>query len=115
MIVETISDPYEFWNWLKNSDNYSNNFSVEGAKALQSYLDNLSDDCDTKYEFDPIAWCCEFTEYNNVSDAYKEQYGNADDLPESQRRTDKAQQLEWFQDNTQVIEMDNGCIIIQDF
>jgi len=115
-IKQTITDDYHFWTWLKNSDSYGNNFTLEGAKALQAYLDNLSDELEDDIEFDPIAWCVEYTEFANVQEAYDQHYGDASDLPEEQRRTTKEQQLEWFQDNTTVIEVeDSEKIIIADF
>lgn len=115
MIVKTITDDYYFWNWLKKSDSYKNNFSLEGAKALQAWLEEVSEDMAEPMEFDPIAWCVEFTEYESVAEAYREQYGDDSDLPEEQRRTTREQQLEYFNDNTMVIELDNGGIILQDF
>lgn len=115
MIINTITDKYHFWDWLKRSDNYSNNFSLEGAKAVQEYMDNLSDDTGEPMEFDPIAWCCEFSEYDSVQEAYTEHYGDDSDLPEEQRRVDREQQLEYFTDNTTVIELDNGHIILGEF
>lgn len=115
MIVKTITDDYYFWNWLKKSDNYSTSFSLEGAKAVQAYMDELSEETDQPMEFDPIAWCVEFTEYDSVEEAYREHYGDDSDLPEEQRRTTREQQLEYFQDNTTVMELDNGHIIVGEF
>tara|TARA_R100001163_G_C4961186_1_gene124938 strand:+ start:242 stop:607 length:366 start_codon:yes stop_codon:yes gene_type:complete len=39
-------------------------FSIFGLRALFQYLDILSDDSGENIEFDPIALCCEFSEYN---------------------------------------------------
>lgn len=114
-IQQTITDEYHFWDWLRNSDSYSKNFSFEGANAVQDYYDQLSDDLGEDIEFDPIAWCCEWAEYDSVKEAYKELHGDESDLPREQRRTQKAQQLEWFEDNTTVIELDNGHVLIQEF
>lgn len=114
-IVKTITDDYYFWNWMKNSDSYKNNFSLEGAKAVQAYFEELSDELGETIEFDPIAWCCEWAEYDSVKEAYQEHYGDDSDLPRSQRRTQKTQQLEYFEDNTTVIELDNGHVLIQEF
>lgn len=121
MIYKTITDDYEFWDWIKNSGSYSNNFSFEGAKALQAYLDELSDDSGENIEFDPISWCCEYSEYDNALQAYNEYHGvddkgvgtstDDDNTPENAN----AQALEWLQDNTAVIELDNGGIIVQEF
>lgn len=117
-VIETITNEYHFWNWMKQSRSYQNNFSLEGAKAVFNYFDELSDDIGEPIEFDPIAWCVEFSEYDSVKEAYKEHYGDDSDLPREQRRTTKAQQLEYFQDNTtviEVIELDNNHVIIGEF
>lgn len=96
----TFSD---FWQWQQNSGNYKNHFSYDGAKALFEWLEEYSEETDQPMDFDPIAWCCEFAEYDSVEDAYSEHYGDDSDLPRDQRRTTKAQQLEYFEDNTTVI------------
>lgn len=104
MAIVTTLDSGEFFDWLKRSDNYKNNFSYEGANALQEYLEELSDDLGENIEFDPIAWCCEYSEYEDIQDFInsagydKEDYKTIEDL----------------EDRTQVIEFDGG-IIIQDF
>lgn len=107
MIVKTITDDYYFWNWMKNSDSYKNNFSLEGAKAVQAYFEELSEELDEQIEFDPIAWCCEWAEYDNLAQAYKElRYDYT--YVEGEAR-------EYFQDNTTMIELDNGHVLIQEF
>ena len=96
-IVKTISNDYEFAEWLKRSDNYKNNFSFEGANALQQYLEELSDDIGENIEFDPIAWCCEFAEYSD----FEEVKGDYWDL----------ESYENLLEETDVIEFDGGLII----
>lgn len=120
-IVNTITDEYAFWDWL-NSDkdsSYYHYFSLEGAKAIQSYMDELSEDGynqSNTIEFDPIAWCVEFSEYDSVGEAYEDHFGNYDDVKdETQGNRTPEQQLERFQDNTTVIELDNGHIILGEF
>lgn len=116
MIVKVITDDYYFWNWLKKSDSYNNNFSLEGAKAVQAWYDDYSDSCSGgTVDFDPIAWCVKFSEYDSVEEAYREHYGDDSDLPEEQRRVTREQQLEYFTDNTTVIELENGHIILGEF
>lgn len=125
-IIETINDPYHFWIWVRNSDSYSNNFTQDGAKALQAYLEEMSENDgsgeDTNIEFDPIAWCVEYTEYKSAWDAM-EQYQpddmpvegeEGDDLTEIQAKNE-AEALRWLQDNTTVIELDNGGVVVMDF
>ena len=122
-IIEIITDPWHFATWIRNSDNYSNNFTLDGANALQAHLDDLSDELDTPIEFDPIGWCSEFSEYDTAWDAM-EQYQpddmpvegvEGDDLLEIQDKNNAAA-LEWLQYNTTVIEIDGtDRVIIRDF
>ena len=123
-IIKKITNEYEFAEWVKQSDSYSNNFTFEGANALQAYLEEYSSDEDI--EFDPIAWCCEYTEYKTALEAYNQLHGEdsegegtatgEDNTPENA----EAQALEWLNDNTMVIEFDDNTvdgrgIIVQDF
>ena len=108
MIVKTITDNYYFWNWLKKSDSYKNNFSLEGAKAVQQFYNQLSEELDEQLEFDPIAWCCEFAEYESIDEAF-EDYADVDKL---EGYEDK---LAYFEDRTQVIELENGGVVMQNF
>jgi hypothetical protein len=50
------------------SDSYKNNFSYEGKRALYDYLEDYEDSVDEKVELDPIALCCEYTEYKNIKE-----------------------------------------------
>lgn len=83
-IIKTITNDYEFYEWIKQSDNYKNNFSFEGANALQAYLEEYSEETGEDIEFDPIAWCCEFSEYDNFIElqANYTDVKNMDDLLE---------------------------------
>lgn len=101
MIVKTITDEYHFWNWLKNSSGYQNNFSLEGSKAVFNYFDQLSDELGENIDFDPIAWCCEFSEYENLNEV-KENYTNIETISD-------------LQDRTTVLELEGGGLVIADF
>jgi hypothetical protein len=106
-IIKTITNDYEFAGWVKQSDSYSNKFTLEGAKAVQEYYEQLSDDLGENIEFDPIAWCCEWSEYDSLAEAYKQwryDYTYVD-----------GEAQEYFNDNTILIELDNGHVIIQEF
>ena len=100
-IIETISNEYALWEALQKTNGYKNNFTIEGAKALQTYLDDWSESIDENIEFDPIAWCCEFSEYKNLKD-YNKQHNT------------KYKTLDELSDNTEVIEF-NGGVIVRDF
>ena len=75
-------------------------FSYDALEALYTYLDDLSDDIGEPLELDVIAICCDFTQYNSRAEALKE-YG--------------METLEDLQDNTLVLELANGGLVIQQF
>ena len=50
------------------SGNYKNNFSYEGKKALFNYLEQYEEDTGEEIEFDPIALCCDYNEYENLKE-----------------------------------------------
>jgi len=104
-IINTINDEYAFWDYLRKSDNYKNNFTIEGAKALQAYYEQLSDDLGENIELDPIAWCCEWSEYKSLKEALK--YYDPEGL--------KAEEGLTLDDFTDVITLDNGGVIVRDF
>jgi hypothetical protein len=111
-IITTISD-HEFANWIANSGNYNNNFSFEGANALQQYIEQLSEDIGEDIEFDPVAWCCEYSEFADYSDAW-DRYGNQTQYIEGEELAIDENIKQWLEDYTEVIEFDNG-IIVRDF
>ena len=79
-------------------------FNYKGSKALFNYLEQLEDDCDIKIEFDPIALCCEYNEYDNLKECLTE-YDNLE-----------LKTIDDLRDHTTVIEVDGlDSIIIQAF
>ena len=77
-------------------------FSYEGAEALFNYLEELEDDCGTVIEYDPIAFRCDYSEYENFK-AIQDDYKDLKDLED-------------LYSNTQVIEIPNSKrIIIQQY
>ena len=100
-IVDTITNDYALWEALQKTDGYKNNFTIEGAKALQAYMEELSEETGEDIEFDPIVWCIEYTEYKNLREASKQYDGY---FSEGQS----------FEDYTEIIEFDGG-VILRDF
>lgn len=50
------------------SDNYKNKFSYEGKRALFDYLEDYEEDTGEQLEYDPVAFCCDYTEYTNFDE-----------------------------------------------
>ena len=94
---------YDFIREFESSDTYRNNFSVVGLKALYEYLTQLEEDTGIEIEFDIVAICCDFTEYENFEEL-QAQYSNLE-----------LESLDDYNDYTTIIETDNGSIIIQNF
>ena len=79
-----------------------NNFTREALFALFDWFEQLEDDTGKETEFDPIAICCDFTEYDSL-ESVKEEY-------------DSIETIKDLQDNTTVIEIPKtGKLIIQNF
>ena len=77
------------------------NFSYDGLTVLYDYLIQYEEDCDTELEFDPIAYCCEYTEFDSFEDVKK----NYD-----------VEDLEHLEQNTIVLKIPNTeRLIIQNY
>ena len=101
-MIKTITE----WDFVKSFDdvNRSNNFSVAGRKALFEMLEEINPDM----ELDPIAICCDFTEYESLEE-WKQDYGYT---PYDEDEDDE-DALQYLRDQTLVLELANGGIIIQ--
>ena len=64
---ETITK-YQFTDWFRSSEGYKNNFSYDGLGALFDYIEELENDMGEEIEFDPIALCCEYSEYDSFEE-----------------------------------------------
>jgi len=99
--MKTTIDYYEFERWF--FDHRPNNFSPAGLKSLYNYFEDYEEDTGESVEFDPIALCVEFTEYENIDEFHKnydkDTYPNKDEI----------------MDYTQVIEVGLESFIIADF
>ena len=97
----TISES-EFHDWFQSSGSYKTNFSYEGQTALFEYLEDYEESTGEEIDFDPIALCCEYTEYANIKD-FRDEY------------SDDYEDIEAIENDTQVIMIDNESFIIQSF
>ena len=99
--MKTNVNFYEFRNWF--NQNRPNNFSADGLVALFDYFEQYEEDCGIELEFDPIAICCEYNEYENMAEFHKD-YDN-ETYPD----------LEAINDATQLITLIDGGLIILAF
>ena len=111
MIYKTITDKYEFSNWIANSNSYRSKFSFEGANAIQNYYETLSDELEDGIEYDPIAWCCEWSEFDSYAEIW-EQYGNGTNFIENEELANDTNIKQWLEERTTVAELENSILII---
>jgi len=76
------------------------NFTYAGLEALFDYLEDLEQDLGDDIEMDVVALCCEFSHYSSIQEAMKEYDIDSEDA---------------LMDNTIVIKLDDGAVIIQSF
>ena len=92
---------YQFSRWFE--EHRPHNFSRIGLKSLFEYLEQYEEDTGEEIEYDPIALCCEYSEYKDLDEFHteydKEEYPDLDEI----------------RDYTEVIELGNKSFIIQDF
>ena len=80
------------------------NFSREALREIFHWIEQLESDIGEETEFDPIAICCDWTEYATILEAAKSySYNGAED-------EDKAAQ--WLADNTTCLELSEGCVML---
>ena len=79
-----------------------NQFSYEGKRALFDYLENYEEETGTELNLDVVAFCCEYTEYENIEEL-KNSYP-------------KIETIEELEDHTQVIKIEGtDKFIIQNY
>ncbi len=102
-MIQTITE----WDFVKSFDdvNRATNFTVEGRKALFEMFEELS----PEMELDPIAVCCDFTEYASLEE-WKGDYGYVTEEDE-----DDEDALDYLRDQTLVLELANGGLVIQSY
>ena len=61
-------------------------FSYEGTKALFEHFEQYEEECITELEFDPIAFSCQYDEYENIEEV-KENYQDIETLEDLEQNT----------------------------
>lgn len=63
----------DFIEWFIKSKEREGQFTYEGLDALFDHLEEYEEDTGEQIKFDPIAICCEFTEYKSIKE-YNQDY-----------------------------------------
>ena len=91
---------YDFERAFKRCER--DNFSYDGLKALFEYLEEYEEGTGEEVELDVIALCCEYAEYDSLSE-YNNDYGT------------KYSEIDAIQDDTTLIKIDDNSFIIQQY
>jgi len=94
---------YDFQRWFENVR--PNNFSREGLVELFNYFEEFEEGTGEEWEFDGIALCCDFTEYEDL-DEFKANY--------TCQEYQEIEDWDGLEDYTTTIPLGNskkGCII----
>ena len=67
-------------------ESYKDNFSYDGKQALFNYLEQYEEDTGEKIEYDPVALCCEYTEYESLEEL-QENYTDINSIDDLRDRT----------------------------
>ena len=102
MIIQTIDTASQFRDAFHRCGR-GDQFSYDGFKALFDYLEELTEGCEP-LELDPIALCCEFSEY--TLEELKTQY--LDDCADDEI-------IDYLQDHTHLIKVTNETYIVAAF
>jgi len=92
---------YEFRNWFKQ--NRPDNFTYDGLVALWEMLEEYEDSTGEEIEFDPIALCCEYSEYEDMEEFWQDY--DKEDYPDEDA----------IMDATMYYSFGYGSFIIQQF
>lgn len=101
-MIQTITVT-DFINAFDQADR-SSNFSTAGLVAIFDFLEDVSPDA----ELDPIAVCCDFSEYKDLEEL-KQDYAYDEDLEEDDEI------LDYYREETLVLELANGGLVIQSY
>lgn len=110
---------YDFQDAFKSSDTYKNNFTYDWLDALFDYFEQYESETETEIDFDMVAICCDYSEYESATEAFRDitwpyMMGAIDELEWEDDDEKEENALSYLRDNTQVITFDTW-IIIQNF
>lgn len=107
---------YTFRDRFLQSDTYKNAFTYEGLTALYEYLEDLEQSTGEDIEFDMVALCCEYSEYDSAKEAAEAYNGAVEENKDFDDEDKENAAIAWLENQTQVIPVgDTGRVIIQQF
>jgi len=112
-MYQTINQS-DFVSAFKQSER-KNQFSYAALCAIFDNITEIEGDGGDEYEFDLVAICCGWTEYDSAQEA-AQAYGWKPDnhIAEDGNECD-GEAMQFLNDSTQVIELKGGAVVIYNF
>lgn len=93
---------------LLMSDPYAN-WTLDAAKTLAEWYEELETDCDEEMDFDRVAIRCTWSEYDSFADI-RSAYKNS-----SNENYSDEEFLEWLENETTILRLEKNRYLIQQF
>jgi hypothetical protein len=91
------------------------NFSRAALEALFAHFEEMERDQGEEFELDVIAVCCDWTEYASALEA-AEAYGfKADESEDERADKSEEQAVAFLRDETAILELSSGRIVVLNF
>lgn len=102
--MKTTVSEYDFRNAFREYGR-EDNFSSDALNMLYEHLTNYEEEVGEEIEFDVIAFCCEFTEYDleELNQDFDKKFEDMDEASD------------WLRERTSVCGYNDDIIVIQDF
>lgn len=106
--MKTTVSKSDFRDAFQNM-NRGDQFSYDGLGVLFDYMEEMDEACETEWELDVIALCCDFAEHDTALEAALEYgfVGEEDAEPDDLETA----ALDWLTENTTVLSHEKGVIV----
>jgi hypothetical protein len=87
-------------------------FSVPALRALFDYYEDCEQGSGEELEFDPIAICCDWTEYASATEAAEAHGWESEESEDEKNDTSEREAMQYLHDETTVLELSGGVLVL---
>ena len=88
------------------------NFSRAALVALFDYYRELEGEAEDEIGFDPIAICCDWTEYDSATEAAAAYGWLLEESEDEKNDTSEREAMQYLHDETTVLELSGGVLVL---
>jgi hypothetical protein len=89
-----------------------NQFTVQARIALFEYFEDLESDLGEEFELDPIAICCDWTEYSDAFEACSDYTGDTELAYFEDEEVIQAHAIDYLLKRTEIILFEGGILVM---